>query len=151
MIQVSADALLAIINDILDFSKIEAGKLELEAVPVRRCDDLVDDVIELFLNARVQRASTSLRIVDPGVPRTISGRSGAPRQVISNLVNNALKFTERGHVQVAVVVDRDARALRITVSDTGIGIAQDKIGAVFVDSRRPTAVRRATSAGPDWA
>ncbi|HEV7401732.1 MAG TPA: ATP-binding protein, partial [Chthoniobacteraceae bacterium] len=129
----SADSLLAVVNDILDFSKIDAGKLSIEPVAF----DLLqtaEEVSELFC-ARMQEKGLELILhYAPGTPRRLIGDAGRIRQVLVNLVNNAVKFTERGHVLVSVEADRpeDGHAtLRITVSDTGIGIPSTALGQLF--------------------
>ena len=123
----SGKSLLAIINDILDFSKIEAGKLELERLPVD-INVLAENVTSLFAERAREKGLDLAAFVDPRLPQIISDpvRLG---QVVSNLVNNALKFTERGSVRLSVRVEH--QSVRIAVSDTGIGIAQDKLGSIF--------------------
>jgi signal transduction histidine kinase len=125
----SGASLLAIINDILDFSKIEAGKLELEAVRVD-LDAIVDDVLSLFWEQALSKGLDLAAIVHPSVPQAIAGDPVRLRQVISNLVNNAIKFSETGGVLVEIAAD-PAGTLRIAVQDTGIGIPEDKIATVF--------------------
>jgi EAL domain-containing protein (putative c-di-GMP-specific phosphodiesterase class I)/signal transduction histidine kinase/CheY-like chemotaxis protein len=124
----SGASLLAIINDILDFSKIEAGKLELEMVAVD-LSEIVDDVLSLFWERAQGQGLDLAGYVDPSVPKLVESDPVRLRQVISNLVNNAIKFTQVGGVLVEVTVE--AGAIRIAVRDTGIGIAEDKIGSVF--------------------
>jgi len=130
----SAGSLLSIINDILDFSKIEAGKLELT-----RTDFHIRDCMESTL-APLQPSADGKGLtldcqVEPQVPEMLSGDPGRLRQVITNLVGNAVKFTDRGGVSVHVSLesrtDQDAR-LHFTVHDTGPGIAKDRLEAVFV-------------------
>jgi signal transduction histidine kinase/CheY-like chemotaxis protein/HPt (histidine-containing phosphotransfer) domain-containing protein len=129
----SGKSLLTIINDILDFSKIEAGKLDLEKIPVRPAD-LIADVISLFWE-RAQKSGVDLvSYVGPGVPESIEGDPVRISQVISNLVNNALKFTTKGSVIVAARQLRTKNAsvtIEISVADTGIGIPEDKLGSIF--------------------
>jgi len=125
----SGASLLAIINDILDFSKIEAGKLELESIRVDM-NDIVDDVLALFWDRASSKGLDLAGFVDPLSPRAIAGDPVRLRQVISNLVNNAIKFTETGGVLVEVTAATDG-SVRIAVEDTGIGIPPDKIGGVF--------------------
>jgi len=124
----SGASLLAIINDILDFSKIEAGKLELEALPADPAD-IVEDCLALFWErARAKGLDLSAHI-DPAMPALIETDPTRLRQVIGNLVNNAIKFTESGAVMVQAM-PRGAM-LRIAVRDTGIGIPQHKIAGLF--------------------
>ncbi len=125
----SGASLLAIINDILDFSKIEAGKLELETVAVD-LNEIVEDVLSLFWDRAATKGLDLAGFVDPKTPHLIAGDPVRLRQVISNLVNNAIKFTEKGGVVVEVAPDENGM-LRIAVRDTGIGIPQDKLGSVF--------------------
>ena len=129
----SGHSLLAIINDILDFSKIEAGRLELEKIAVRP-SDLVSDVISLFWERASKSGIDLAAYVGPDVPLAIEGDPVRISQVLSNLVNNALKFTERGTVVVNVrrVASADSEcAVEFSVSDTGIGIAQEKLPGIF--------------------
>ena len=121
------------LNDILDFSKIEAGKMELEAIPF----DLgltVDDVVHLLAANAEAKGLELIQRVAPGTPVRLLGDPGRLRQVLNNLIGNAIKFTESGHVFVDVsgepVGERDARVL-IAVSDTGIGITTEKFGSIF--------------------
>src|SRR5216683_2551399 len=129
----SADALLTIINDILDFSKIEAGRLRLEPVPF----DLlvaVEEVGELLSGAAREKGLDLIVRVAPDVPRHVVGDPGRIRQVLINLVGNAVKFTARGHVLVSVECEEctgtDA-LLRLAISDTGIGIPEDRVEEIF--------------------
>ncbi len=132
-IQASGEALLGLINDILDFSKIEAGQLHLEVRPFdpRR---LMREVVGLFAApARTKGLELSVQ-VDPAVPPVLEGDAGRLRQVLLNLLGNALKFTERGAVGVQVgVVEESAEGalLRVAVRDTGIGIAPETQAALF--------------------
>jgi signal transduction histidine kinase/CheY-like chemotaxis protein len=129
----SADSLLSILNDILDFSKIEAGKLVIEPIPF----DLrlaVEEVAEL-LAVRAGEKRLELMVRYPtDVPRRVVGDPGRIRQVLTNLVGNAIKFTHRGHVLINVEcherTDDEAR-IRLAVEDTGIGIADDQLEKIF--------------------
>jgi signal transduction histidine kinase/CheY-like chemotaxis protein len=123
MIQGSGESLLAIINDILDFSKIEAGKLEIEPHPFE-LDHLVSDTLEL-LGAQAEENGVELAIDYPAkVRRCVIGDAGRVRQVLTNLVGNAIKFTHDGHVLVRIRASGEQQ-LRIEVQDTGIGIPAD--------------------------
>ena len=132
-VRTSSDALLALIGDILDFSKIEAGKLDLEPVPF-----VLDEVIGNSVRVLALRAhETGLTVtydIDDDVPETLVGDPLRLRQVLVNLVGNAIKFTEKGGVTVKVAVDRekdDEVVVRVSVTDTGIGIAPDKQKLIF--------------------
>lgn len=133
VIQSSGESLLALINDILDFSKVEAGKLNLEIL-----DFKLREVLEDFNTLLWQRANQkNLEFVcsaDRLVPDRLRGDPSRLRQILLNLAGNAIKFTERGRVEVKVsLVKRDdsQTTLRFTVSDTGIGIGADKHGSLF--------------------
>jgi PAS domain S-box-containing protein len=129
----SAEALMTIIDDILDVSKIEARRLTLERAPFRFRDTVEDSVKLLAPRADQKGLDLSCRIA-PDVPDGLVGDSGRLRQVILNLVGNAIKFTDTGEVAVSVSVDElltnDVR-LRFTVRDTGIGIPEDKQWEIF--------------------
>ncbi|MCA3627274.1 MAG: response regulator [Methylobacterium sp.] len=127
----SGGSLLAIINDILDFSKIDAGKIELETIPVT-VEDIVETVAQLFEEKARSKGLDLSTHLSPTVPGRIGTDPTRLNQVLSNLVNNALKFTESGSVNLTV--DRDPENpgnLRFSVRDTGIGIARDKLATVF--------------------
>jgi len=128
----SGASLLAIINDILDFSKIEAGKLELEAMPADPAD-VIEDCLALFWERARGKGLDLAAHVDPATPALIETDPTRLRQVIGNLVNNAIKFTETGAVmvQAAPMASPQGPMLRIAVRDTGIGIAKDKIPGLF--------------------
>ncbi|HZS87040.1 MAG TPA: MASE1 domain-containing protein [Chloroflexota bacterium] len=132
-IQASGEALLGLINDILDFSKIEAGQLSLERQPFD-LGHLIGEVVDQFRGqARAKGLELSAH-VDPAVPPLVLGDVGRLRQVLLNLVGNALKFTAQGAVGVQVgVVEESAEGvlLRITVRDTGIGIAPEAQARLF--------------------
>ena len=128
-----ADTLLALINDILDFSKIEAGKLWLDPVDFSLRELLEDSVRSLALRAHQKGLELACH-VQPEVPDALRGDSVRLRQVIVNLVGNAIKFTERGEVIVHAVVestDDNGSLLRFTVEDTGIGIPPAKQEVIF--------------------
>ena len=130
----SADALLTVINDILDFSKIEAGKLELDPILFPLRDTITDTLRSLALRANDKGLELACRIA-PEVPDAVVGDPGRLRQILVNLVGNAIKFTERGEVVVTVALAPDAEPaairLRFAVSDTGIGIPASKRAAIF--------------------
>ena len=125
----SGSSLLAIINDILDFSKIEAGKMDLESVPVD-LSEVMEDVCALFWERASSKGLDLASYVDPATPRLVTGDPVRLRQVVGNLTNNAIKFTETGGVLIEVEPDA-AGSVRISIHDTGIGIPKDKIGGVF--------------------
>ena len=129
----SGDALLAIINDILDFSKIEAGKIELEltTVDVR---EAVEDVVGLLAEQAQAKGLEMAAVVRPDVPDGLLGDAGRIRQVLMNLVNNAIKFTQRGEVIVHARLSEqtaDSTSIRFEVADTGLGIAPDVVARLF--------------------
>ena len=129
----SADSLLALINDILDFSKIEARKLRLEEAPFDLRDALADSLKALALRAQ-QKGLELVWHVRPDVPEMLVGDPGRLRQILLNLVGNAIKFTERGEVVVraeAESLDGKEAVLRFAVSDTGIGIPEEQQQRVF--------------------
>lgn len=133
MVQESAEALLAVINDVLDFSKVEAGKIELDPQPFQLRDRLGDAIRPLALRAHMKGLDISVHTA-LDVPDRLVGDIGRLRQVLVNLVSNAIKFTERGEVLVEVAVEsreRDAIVLHFQVRDTGIGIPPDKHASVF--------------------
>jgi two-component system, sensor histidine kinase and response regulator len=133
MVRSSADSLLSLLNDILDFSKIEGGMLELEEIDFNLSDTVEDTVKSLAYLAHKKGLELALRI-DRDVPMALVGDPGRLRQVIINLVGNALKFTEKGEVVVAVELKEegeDDAVLAFSVADTGIGIAPDKQARIF--------------------
>jgi PAS domain S-box-containing protein len=129
----SAESLLTVINDVLDFSKVEAGRVELDCVEFNVRDRLGDAIKPLALRAHTKGLELACRIA-PDVPVTIVGDDCRLRQVIVNLVGNAIKFTEQGEVVVRVELASPAAErveLHFTVSDTGIGIPPEKHQAIF--------------------
>ncbi len=134
----SAETLLQIINDILDFSKIESGNLTLEPIPFD-LEQAVEEVAELFA-AKAREKEEKLELLVkymPGAPRTVLADVVRIKQIIGNLLNNAIKFTPKGYIMVRVENDDtrsaapDEAFLKISVEDTGIGIPQDKLKHVF--------------------
>ena len=128
----SGNALLTIINDILDFSKINAGQLTLDPAPFR-LTEAIEDVATL-VSARVAEKNLELIVrVDPRLPAFIVGDAGRLRQIVTNLLGNAVKFTEKGHVLIDVggeTIDGVVH-LKVRVEDTGIGIPAEKLQSVF--------------------
>ncbi|QDV42773.1 Signal transduction histidine-protein kinase BarA [Stieleria neptunia] len=133
MVQESGEALLAVINDILDFSKIEAGKLEIESQTFDLRESLGDTMKTLGLKAHAKGLELAFR-VDPAIPRYLCGDAGRLRQIVVNLVGNAIKFTEQGEVFVEVELvtqTDDDLELQLRVRDTGVGIPEDRCNAIF--------------------
>jgi signal transduction histidine kinase/CheY-like chemotaxis protein len=129
----SADALLTVINDVLDFSKIEAGKLDLDQVDFALTDTL-DRITKTFGLRAAQRNLELACEVASGTPEMLVGDPTRLRQIVNNLVGNALKFTERGEIVVKAELDSredDALLLHFTVRDTGIGIPAEKHREIF--------------------
>lgn len=135
MIRRSGDALLVLLNDILDFSRIESGKMPIQpaAVAIRPC---IGDVVDLY-RATAQSKGLQLEVdVDPDVPESVCTDPGRLRQILLNLIGNAVKFTPSGSVRVTARRGtndpEDGRfALRIEVADSGIGIPPDKVARLF--------------------
>ncbi len=129
----SAESLLDVVNDILDFSKIEARKLQLDHVGFL-LRDTVEDLMKV-LAIRAQHKSLELAVnIRADVPDALIGDPGRLRQVLTNLVGNAIKFTERGEVVVHVepqAIETDAVALHFAVTDTGVGVPADKQAMIF--------------------
>lgn len=133
MVQDSGDALLALLNDILDFSKIEAGKLELETTSFDIRETLGDAMKGLGFRAHNKGLELAVRI-DRAIPDSLLGDPGRIRQIIVNLVGNAIKFTEKGEVvlQIECLEKTDSKSkLRFSVIDTGVGIAEEHCSKVF--------------------
>ena len=131
-IENSGQNLLAIINDILDFSKIEAGAMSLENIPFDLADAIEEVVALMAGKAEEKHLELGLSIA-PNVPRRMVADPGRLKQILVNLIGNAIKFTSLGHVHVEVTAfgEHDGTALRISVRDTGIGIAHAAQAALF--------------------
>src|SRR5208283_4629225 len=128
MLQSSTDALLTLVNDILDFSKIEAHKVSLDAIEFKLAESLGDTLKSLAIRASQKRLELACALSSQ-VPDYLIGDPGRLRQIILNLVGNAIKFTEKGEVEVQVAVDsqtEDHAMLHFSVRDTGIGIPLEK-------------------------
>jgi two-component system sensor histidine kinase/response regulator len=132
-VQFSAFALLNVINDILDFSKIEAGKIEMESLDFD-LNDCIEATLKTHLLQAHEKGLELLCEVAAGVPQWVTGDPGRLRQILNNLVGNALKFTQEGEVGLRVqadVVEETASTLHFIVSDTGVGIPADKLAVIF--------------------
>ncbi|MEO6859366.1 MAG: PAS domain S-box protein [Solirubrobacteraceae bacterium] len=128
----SAEALMLVINDILDFSKIEAGKLDIVQEDFS-IEDAADDVCEI-LGRKANEKGVELAVsIDPGVPSVVRGDGNRVRQMLLNLVGNAVKFTPHGEIMVKVGAERrdGTELLRVAVTDTGIGIDPDRLAQLF--------------------
>ena len=137
-IRFSSDALLTIINDILDFSKIESGKLDLEDAPF--ClHDCIEEVLELLANRAAEKKLELAARIDPNLSEWVMGDITRTRQILLNLVGNAVKFTQYGEVSVLVTHskrDDGIQMLNLAVRDTGIGIPPDKLDSLFQSFRQ---------------
>ncbi|MCG8427370.1 MAG: response regulator [Chromatiales bacterium] len=132
-IDVSAKSLMAIIDDILDFSKLESDKLVLEKIPFHLAE-VIDEVLMLLAPQAYEKGLELVKFIDDDVPCHLLGDPGRIRQVLVNLLNNGVKFTEEGSVSIRVELQhqfqRDVE-LRITISDTGIGISKEQQEHLF--------------------
>jgi CheY-like chemotaxis protein/HPt (histidine-containing phosphotransfer) domain-containing protein len=128
----SGESLLTIINDILDFSKIEVGKFEVEAVEFE-LRTVVEDLAHLLAGPAQSKGLELVVAIDSSVPDFVVGDPGRVRQVLANLIGNAIKFTQNGEVVVrAAAIDADGEAtVRFEISDTGDGIPADKLGVIL--------------------
>ncbi|MCK5819255.1 MAG: two-component sensor histidine kinase BarA [Psychromonas sp.] len=135
-IERSAGNLLTIINDILDFSKLEAGKLKLESIPFNLRDSIHETMLLLAASAHEKDLELSM-MFDPAVPENVIGDSMRLQQIMTNLIGNAIKFTQKGNIDVKVQCTNTYQGsdmmtmLKITISDTGIGISQDQQSQLF--------------------
>ena len=123
----------SLVNDILDLAKIEAGKATLEIIDFN-LGTLVGDLARLMAVRAEERRLEFACAVPPNIPSLLRGDPGRLRQILTNLIANALKFTERGTVAVTASVEQDSPrevVLRFSVRDTGIGISHEKIGLLF--------------------
>ncbi len=133
IVNASSEALLGLIDDILDFSRIDAGRIELEAIDFD-LDHLIEEVLDSFGLRAFEVGIELAYLIDPEVPSRMHGDPGRLRQILVNLIGNALKFTPAGEVVVALSrqpSDRGEVRVRFAVSDTGIGIPQDKQDLIF--------------------
>lgn len=132
-VKISTKSLLRVVNDILDYSKIEAGKMSLEKVPFR-LSEVIDDVVALFLITAKQRGINIRTNMSSDIPTILIGDSFRLRQVLSNLLGNAVKFTVAGEIDVDInceILCSGEIQLTFIVSDTGIGIPEDKLHILF--------------------
>ncbi len=153
IVRSSAESLLTVINDILDFSKIEAGKMELEEVSFPT-NELFSDSMRMMSYRAHQKGLELVLDVRNEIPPVVRGDSGRLKQVLLNLLGNAIKFTSEG--EVLMTVDREADSagrvvVHFTVSDTGIGVPDPSGSRFSRHSGRPTRRCIAGSAGRDWA
>ena len=150
----SGDSLLTVLNDILDFSKIEAGKLEVDPQPFD-LERAVESAAALMAPRAAEKGLELAIDWNPDVPRGVVGDAGRLRQILTNLIGNAVKFTEAGWVVVEVAgsaprAGGEALRVRFSVRDSAIGIAPSSLGASSRDSRRPTLRRRGALAARGW-
>lgn len=134
IIQTSSQALLTVINDILDFSKIEAGKLKLECLPFNAAT-VVEQVVQLFTPKAQEKKLSITSHIDPELPGQLAGDAIRLTQILTNLVGNAIKFTERGGITIGVAVTKksgEKTTIKVEVADTGIGIADEVIAILFM-------------------
>jgi signal transduction histidine kinase/DNA-binding response OmpR family regulator/HPt (histidine-containing phosphotransfer) domain-containing protein len=134
-IQVSGNTLLTVVNDILDYSRIESGRLELEEEPIRLAE-VVEEALEIVSERAREKGLELVADISPDVPAAIIGDATRLRQIVTNLVNNAVKFTEHGEVVVSARQGRPETEpapgeIAIEVRDTGIGIPEDRISGLF--------------------
>ncbi|MBK7049479.1 MAG: response regulator [Rhodoferax sp.] len=133
IVKSSAESLLKVINDILDFSKIEAGKLLIEMIPFNLGRTVGETLKSLAVRAH-DKALELLCDIDPDVPMTVLGDPGRLRQILMNLIGNAIKFTDKGEIVLRIAKASQAHgphAVGFTISDTGIGIPASKLGSIF--------------------
>jgi len=128
----SGSALLTIINDILDFSKIDAGQMELDPAPFK-LTEAVEDVAALFSSKLVEKDLELAVRIKPGLPDILIGDVGRIRQIVTNLIGNAVKFTDEGHVLIDVDghVENEVARIKFSIVDTGIGISSEKSERIF--------------------
>lgn len=128
----SGAALLTIINDILDFSKIDAGQMELDPAPFKM-GEAIEDVATLVSSKVAEKDLELVVRIDPSLPEMFIGDVGRLRQIVTNLMGNAVKFTEKGHIFIDVNghVENGIAKLKISIEDTGIGIPKEKADRIF--------------------
>src|SRR5690606_35329451 len=129
----SGQTLLSLINDILDFSKIESGNMELESVPIN-IRSIIEEVADLHLVPAVSKSINLFTFIDPDIPEFVSGDYVRLKQIITNLVNNAIKFTSEGEVVIYVnhINSNDGfHEIEFKVKDSGIGISKENQKKLF--------------------
>jgi PAS domain S-box-containing protein len=132
-IKISAQALLKILNNILDFSKIEAEKIELEAIPFQ-LHHFIHEIISVQTLQACEKNLELIFDISPDIPQHLIGDSGRLRQIITNLISNAIKFTKKGEIRLTVAEESRSHTrsmLHFTVSDSGIGIPKSKQKQIF--------------------
>jgi len=132
-IQKTSNNLLAILNDILDFSKIEAGKLRIEYAPMD-IRDCIDETLTLFTSHAHEKNILLIPLIYSDVPQRMLGDGLRIQQIITNLVSNAIKFTDEGSIVIRVMLEHETFAhltIRVSVTDTGIGLSQEEQDALF--------------------
>jgi len=137
----SSDTLLKLINEILDFSKIEAGKMKLEEVEFN-FSTVIDTVIELNAQSALDKGLEFVINVDPEIPQNLVGDPLRISQIITNLCNNAIKFTDKGEVVVSVNLEEEKKSgvfIEVSVKDTGIGISDEQIPTLFEEFKQADA------------
>ena len=144
IVKKSADSLLTLLNDLLDFSKLEAGKLSLECIPFHLLD-CIDDTIKMMAFKAHSKHLELLHFIHPDIPRYVKGDPNRLRQVLVNLIGNAIKFTEKGEIFVDVKLadpkdhpnaackqsEKNDVCLHFSIRDTGIGIPKEKLAIIF--------------------
>jgi signal transduction histidine kinase/CheY-like chemotaxis protein len=133
LVKISAESLITVVNDILDFSKIEAGKLDIESIPFDFRESLGETIRAIAFRAQ-QKGLELIYEVDPDVIEPLLGDPGRLRQILVNIVGNAIKFTERGEILVSVMKEaetQDSVSLHFKVKDTGVGIPPEKLMVIF--------------------
>ncbi|HET8705106.1 MAG TPA: response regulator, partial [Pseudomonadales bacterium] len=140
-IQKSSDGLLLIVNQILDFSKMEAGKLQLDHVPLN-LRDVIEEVLTLLAPLAFEKNLEQIPLIYSDVPLDLLGDPQRLKQIITNLVNNAIKFSEDGNVIIRVSLEEESNnevSIKVAVTDTGIGISQDEQAHLFQAFRQANA------------
>lgn len=133
IIQNCANSLMIIINDVLDFSKIEAGKFDLESLDFD-LRVMIEDINDILALKAYSKNLEYIYLIEPDVPSLLRGDPGRLRQILTNLISNAIKFTSRGKIEIHVNLEKEDEkrtSIRFTISDTGIGIPKNKIDSLF--------------------